>query len=1092
MIETFGIASAPNVSFNPLPSVDPTSFDIYVGQIDVSTRGLEQAVCIGGPGNDYAAALASGLHGAMGASNHLYMTGAFNQDITFDNPNQGIQVFSSQGLCDIFACRFTNFDLMKQEATVAGGPWQDQGLAITDDGQHIGGFISESAVFDPLPPPSIPFPTTQFTGYGSNFDMKENAFIASPDYDNALWFAIDTVINNDTLDSQFMTMASGVCDDFYAVLNMGLHPRRIRVPYYNYDFNCFNYDQLGHYHFATLSRWHDNAPDATMIWEHSFWPPNPNMFLPAATRLIEDIEIAIDISTYTDPRKLDSTSAEVVFTGRFGNDISFPSVTGGGSNIFNGNWFGNYTQDKMSMFYAGMHATPYFTGDTIEFCLTHIDTLPITLDSAFWIGNNPLIDSLYYTGPGIMDTLNRIFAPPGLGYYPITVNYKFLGCDFESLAMVVHVTTNDFPKHPITNGTEYAEGLASEGISITEIAMAGGFPFSDLLDVYEHYYLAGRYYKQISFPKFDGSVITLTSPTANGEAAYVVCYSSCGAVWAANIDTPGDDFIENLNISLDPISDMPTLYATGTITGPFGAIDELLIQNSTGYPVPSSAVNNPAYQINAPGTLFGMGQKGIVLAIHPLTGEVNWVYLGGDQISERNRFHGAAVEKGYMAVVGDRGSGFTYQNGSAFSTALVGNNDPLLIILDGTGTCVNTSTPGTMFFGTIGQDHGDAVDMIYHENGQNDSITIMIAGQVYRASSFVQYNNYNTAVSNTLPTTVSGKDIFIGKHSYHVSTNTLNNWRFKTYDGRGDEDVRDIIMAPADGQGAGHYYFCGSFNEGLISSFGLLQTSGATDYDLYIASVDDTLGDRWFTQEGRNSSFTQESADALELKPSSDTRILCYGNIQEQTNRSFHFSSAGINSPSMLFGLGNPFRSDIFCVEFDKTGSLFDSKFHLPGNMGDNDGNDITLIDTSYVLAGTFRFLAPATLDFFDNTNNTQKSLLPLSTISDAYIARFNSTYGSYKSNAERLKDESNPYEPSNRTKNLSIYPNPSNGEIRIVFVEPFSGFITLRNSSGTTLDSWKISDKSEILLNLDIPSGVYMMGFYSNEHFIFEKIVIQ
>lgn len=73
---------------------------------------------------------------------------------------------------------------------------------------------------------------------------------------------------------------------------------------------------------------------------------------------------------------------------------------------------------------------------------------------------------------------------------------------------------------------------------------------------------------------------------------------------------------------------------------------------------------------------------------------------------------------------------------------------------------------------------------------------------------------------------------------------------------------------------------------------------------------------------------------------------------------------------------------------------------------------------------------------------------------------------------------------------NLSIYPNPSKGNVSISLKEATNASLTLRNSLGQILLSNKYMLTNRIDLNLDVPKGIYFLQVEANGEIITKKIL--
>jgi len=76
--------------------------------------------------------------------------------------------------------------------------------------------------------------------------------------------------------------------------------------------------------------------------------------------------------------------------------------------------------------------------------------------------------------------------------------------------------------------------------------------------------------------------------------------------------------------------------------------------------------------------------------------------------------------------------------------------------------------------------------------------------------------------------------------------------------------------------------------------------------------------------------------------------------------------------------------------------------------------------------------------------------------------------------------------------KHIQIYPNPSTGKFNIEIEKTDDGVIEIYNVMGENVYSEKILNRKSLLLNLDVPNGIYFVKIYDGEKIYSEKIVIQ
>jgi hypothetical protein len=1075
-METFGVGLPPLPAAAPMPLSHPNTFDIYLGRIDVTSNQADDGYFIGGEQDEHASALASGYLGLNNSSDYLYLTGAFSDQIIFDHPTLGLQTISATGASDGFACRMPGFDIHHHEAVIIQGPHDDKALAITDDGKYVGGFISEGGDFvgSGVPPfsPTTVSANTPCPGYRPG-NWKEFGFIAMPDYAAQSWTTVVEVFEKAT-DSQVMSMASGVCGEFYAVLNDGLHPFRITVPYLNYTHGCLMGNGSCHSYYSTMMKYRDNGTTATQLWQHSFWPATPpTAGSPVvATRYIEDIEVALgDNKQYLYEDVLKET--DLVFTGRFGENMQAPNPAGG-SFLFDGNWTGPYMHSQVGMFVMGMQELPRFDEDTIELCISDsLVQLPITLDPIWWTGPNPLVDptSIGYIGNGVVSPPSMLYNPPSVGLHHLIGLFSYLGCDFEGYALSVDVTEDPYPRQPFSNTGDWAEGLAANGASYDQLIAAGAQAWSNNYN-YEYNYLAGQFDGNIAFEREDGSVITFNSNT--GTDGYVVAYGPCGAVWAIHIEgLVGDDFIEDLKIGLNASGNLPgfpgapveRLYAAGTVGGNF------LLDHSEGANVPLSSLNPST----SPMTLstFGTTEKGIVMEIDLVTGEVYGVYLGGDLAGQANRFHDIITRDGNFAVAGEYTGTFDVANSSILSSPSVnGSYDPFVVVggLSGNIDAKNVSSTGIGQFGGDADDHGDAIDMQW----KSIELEIILGGHLEQSTGATITTPF-TANKPTSPSVPTGNDndVFLANYGWNPATNAFSYKSLKVYDGAGNDELRDVALCDFN-QGAvfqsNQVFFCGRFSDDLTHDFGTMSTtSGSNDFDAFIGSTDLFFTDNWFSHEGHGATFSEESCNGLAIQ---NNRVFAYG-VMDGVNTISDYWISGTPAPaSFLAGFGTPLYHDLYTLSFQPNGALTIVEFALPQGSGMNSGNDIENTVNELVVSGDMKISPVGTaIEFMEGSFMVHFTLFQNSTISDAFIGRVSTTGLEYYKNSET--DHITESEPDNT---IQLSPNPTNGSIELQSLTELTGEIRIYNSIGGLVNKLAVEESMTIRLALPTVAGVYFI----------------
>jgi hypothetical protein len=1054
-VEKFGSGSSPNPTYNPIATQDMFAYDIFLAQIVVSNDYYEKAVTIGGPGNDFSSELSTGYLG-MYESTDLFMTGAFEDSISFNHSSSGLMTKYSNGFFDLFACKMPGFDITTQDPCVAGGPWNEQALSMTDDGKFVGGFVNEGAQFDTngvvYTVPSGPYPINLYTNYGAGA-RTEMAFIAQPNYASGDWYSVDTVVQ-DSFDTQTNTMASSVCGDFMASFGRGMHGGVFNLPpdYYMNGIHLFNGSISGdakHVYYSTLMKWASNGTNAVHVWSYDFWPTTRPPFGNThhiGANYIEDMEY--NIKGDGDPLipvDVGSGSTDFLFTGRFGDTITVP--TSSGQMEFRGNTTTPYLHGGAGMFLGGMHEIGPLAWDTISVCRTDTVRLPIILDTLLPPSVLALIDtnSIYYTGPGILDSINRIFSPTTYGgFHHIQGHYDYFGCNVSSLALVIMVHDDPFPIQPLTVNNNMAEGMAVAAKSPGIKADFGDYPL---------YFNAGFYQDTIQFEKHDGSYITLVS-NAGIESGYVVCYDPCGAVWATNFQCSGvGGYVENIVLGKNG-----DLYVCGAVDGP------LDIQNSKGYASPIFPLNIGS--MNMMTTNFP--EKGFVAKLEQLTGKVDWVYLGGDVSTESSRFHGLAIDSVYLGVIGEFSGNISgnFGGGPVMHTS-IGGEDVFYMYLDTTGTSYDAA-----FFGTVDDDHGDAIDLgaDLQPGSLPDDMEFLLTGYLEAGSGLGNTVNHNFGVGPTGALgSGNGHELFTAIGHMFPSFGLLSENALKVYAGAGDDEGFDIIYTDPEthSHSPNTAMVCGRFEDAIFipGTSTTYSTSGTTDFDGFVMGMNNSLIANWFSPEG-TAINADECVHALTMLGDS---VFATGQIMG--------NSTGTLTAGASFA---PFRVGLYVTQFSTSGTQHSIDFAIPSAAGINSSTDISVIDTSLLTTG---FLGIPNADYvvfndtiWPNSNGTNH---------EVFIARTNMN-GSLYFKHRRIDQRDVSIDGL-----FHVFPNPNRGGFTVSFESEISGKLSIISLNGQFIHQEVLGEVDRVNIELNLPPGIYYIQVNSDLHSETQSVII-
>ena len=1041
--DQFGVGSPPLTPYDNYPLPLPSDYDIFVGQLDLTTYQVINGNVISGLGDDFAAELTTGYQGYYANESALFLSGTFSNNLTVSDPVLGSVTYNSQGDFDIFAIKFPDFQLNDQLACVAGGPYRDQALCLGDNGYKIGGFMSELADFGTAGISGV-YGNSPFTGYISG-DKRQVGFIAEADYDNHDWIWYED-LPYPGQDAALTSIAEDNCgSDFYTSLVHGMHTAVFEVSMtydshfkgkHLYDASITTANPTDHFYISTLEKWNETGTGIGLIWSHDFAGPTPPFFdnYNIKANFIEDIAVFNDLGQDT---------VDVVFTGRFGQQIDLtpfaPFTKPWASPVFDGN-VGANTSGPSTMFVAALDENPILDTSYYSFCLT--DAQSILSCPIMQVGTGTPSYSLanlsyLFDGPGIVDPNTGLFNPTlaGLGTHQIVVQASYFGCWNITPGIVeVEVTENTFPYQPKTENNNWAEGMAVEA----KLA----YQFGDSVDYpVDHYFLAGQYKDSISFESAIGGTIELVSP--NGvPSGYVVAYGPCGALWATNfVSSDSGGYVEDMVIS----NSGDHLYITGALDGP------IEITETNTLSALDSSTNGIQFSANS-------AHKGFVAQLDAETGQVYKLFLAGDSLNDTSAFHGIDIAKdSLLYVVGE----FRGQiSGWAFDTPPIALENDVLVMMMDTTYLIGFSSD---YITGDGDDRGDAIDVVaspgqvlYHYTGYFEEGTVSTA-----------YPNASPTPTHTIPAG-NGKEVFVARGlSDSIFYYALAKDQIRIFEQPGDDIPLDISAPnPTDyfPYAPYHIMISGMYEDDFETqtvedAYAVNPHSvfGGTGYDAFVMSMDLGFKLQWFRQEGSPFTF-DESANALDFD-----------------GKDFYVAGKYEGTPGgasqFLNGLPNQTVSGNFVVKFRPNGARLDTTYTIGAGVGTAESNDIKAKDTFLLTAGTQQLGISSQIEFYThNSSIPYNTIYQASLVSDAYLGRINkSALGYQKKDVQNL-------EPDLIRDKVLLYPNPSRGEV-------------MMNLNGLGYSSLKVYDLiGKLIVEKDLTQDVESLFLQqANGIYIFE-----
>ena len=987
----FSTVGAPATALPTLSNPHSGSHEIFVIKIDILTGQIIDQVLIGDDGADHGLRLSASF-------TDVYLTGSFEIQIPFTN-SDGTTYYPSNGGLDIFACRFNGGDIHNQTGFTAGGPDGDEGLGIATDDYgttYLCGYFKSTVNFPGVGP-------TASLGSTDGYLGRVNSTFTGFD-----WI---TTNGNNTGNDRFNTVETDNCGFLYMGHQIGGTPD-VRAPFTSVQNTPANPSDFFH---SQLFKYQDIG-SALLVWSHDFTPPLGSNFNTCQ-------DIAVSRGSLNGP--------DVYQAGYFENEFIIPwSLTHPLGNLgpavsLTSDFPTWCTGCPVGAFILQLDEGPSFQQANYgPYCLTdpavtlQNPVIPIPLPIAGSLGATfPSGTSYSWFGSGI--TANGNFNPSlaGIGTHFVSHQVNYGSCALSSNIASISVVEDPWPKHPVTTGSQWGEGKGSA------------------FDLHGGSILTGTFQDQITFETYSGTGnITLTSNGGSMDG-YLARYDICGIDWAFDFgssNSPEEGRIVRYHTGVEK------LYLGGTIRG---GIPSPGFQGASGNPV---AVSENSLNLNST-----FQSKGFVAQVDPWTGQVDWVYIIGDNVNERTVFKNLKIgPNGDLFIVAEFIGTVTVAGTGVPSNS--GSVDILLLSLTTAGV-----PAGFYDFGSDGHDlveslDFDAKDHILVTGTLPPSSTISLAGTTVGPSS--DRDIYLAYIHNTfIPLNLS------------VLTSPGNDYAW-------DIEVRYPDFD--DGTWDWAIFLTGEFRDQLNYSFGGGSVSATTptagDNHAFIMGMNPNQEPQWLVSGG-GSGFKSRGHQ------------LCIANNQLYTTGWYEavsiispafngFFANGISSAGSTGATSN--QADVFVTEqdFDGTFNVIDQ---VQGTGSDDKAYDIETDGSNVYLSGAFGGALLNTISF------NGAPLSAASSISDVYFSRRDFS-GSF---FEVISSTDEPIKQGNQVSTLSIYPNPGTGIFQIEGLESSEYELLVTDASGKIVLQQTIDTESSKIDLTTCGEGLYFAQVRSNSN---------
>lgn len=987
-------------------------YDIIMVKIDVFTGQIVDGLLMGDDDNDY------GIRLTVPAwSSDVYLTGSFEGSLTHtDNGNSTTDI--SNGGLDFFACKFNAGNIHSQTVFTAGGTGDDEGLGISINPNtlrvHVSGYFENTVSF-----PGITGSTTS-NGLKDGFLGKINGAFSGFDWIHTAGNSLGAV--ND----QFNSLDVDHCGFIYHSHLVGGDPN-IRL---RFD-QGFNYPPNSTYNYHTaIYKYQDGLTAPTALWNHHFT-------LSGNSNYNGCMDLAVSAHSVHGP--------DVYYAGRFEKELTFPwTLQTGGS----GGPSVTITSDFQTTCAGGCpHGAFFFHVDDGPsfaptnygpYCLTDPPiqlTSPVipstTLGATYPPGTVPGT----WSGTGVSSS--GLFTPAnaGIGSHLVSFSVNYGDCQLGSNIATIDVEEDDWPKQPTTsNSNSWADGRCAA------------------IDN-DGYYMAGRYRHSATFNQYSGGSISI-SATSNSTDGYLVRYDDCGADWAFGFGS-GANNEDASTVRYRAANDK--IYLGGNIRGPLssgllGAVGPAITTSVNGVTLSNTSIT----------------RKGFIAQVEPSTGQVDWVYVIGDNPGERSTFQNFKIgSNGNLFVLSD-----TYGNMTTGSSTHTPSNslaDMMVLELSPAGAAMNVD-----FFGTSGAD--GMRSLTFTEDGW---------GKYYLVTTgYVHSSTGGTFASGPIPITAGNqRDVFLAV--YDITLGSLTQSYINVFGGTFDDEGRDLEARPPqspDDPTADYIVFLSGMYEGsfLYNPYGNGNYTTPTTVNgnerAFVMGMDFNLDPKWLDHAGGNSSGNRSLGRQLLL---ANGKLQAVGRFQ------------GSTAPGFLTGISAVSGYDLFVGNFDYDGTSANFS-SVVGSGPDDRCNDIEVKGADLYMCGSF------------GGNNTVGQTAafngtPLSSNSprrDAYFARRSNTgvfFDVYDPDASVGIGEF-PVEPIEISElEISVYPNPSKGQFWLDGLSDKQALLTVRDYTGRTVAT-RIEQGVAPMVDLSgHPDGMYLLEIaFPNGQKTLKRLVIE
>lgn len=982
--------SAPATTLPVLSNPHSGSQEIFVIKIDILTGQIIDQVLIGDDGADHGLRLSASF-------TDVYLTGSFEIQIPFTN-SDGTTYYPSNGDLDIFACRFNGGDIHNQTGFTAGGTGRDEGLGIATDDYgttYLCGYFNNTVNFPGVGPIASLGSTDGYLG-------RVNSTFTGFD-----WISTN---GNSPGNDRFNTVATDNCGFLYMGHQIGGAPD-VRTPFTDAQNTPAN--PADYFHSQVFK--YQDVGSALLVWNHDFTPPLGNNFNTCQ-------DIAVSRGSLNGP--------DVYKAGYFENELILPwSLTHPLGNLgptvsLTSDFPAWCTGCPVGAYICQLDEGPSFQQSNYgPYCLTdpavtlNDPVIPVPMPNTGSLGATfPSGTSYSWFGSGI--TANGDFSPSlaGIGTHFVSHQVNYGSCALSSHIASITVAEDPWPKHPVTIGSEWGEGKG------TAFDLHGGS------------IITGTFQDEVTFETYSGTGdITLTSNSGTMDG-YLARYDICGIDWAFDFGSSNSPE-EGRIVRYDPA--VEKLYLGGNIRGllPNG------FQGASGNPV---TISENLLDL----TTSNFQSKGFVAQVDPWTGEVDWVYIIGDNVNERTVFKNMKIgPNGDLYIVAEyRGN---LNIGATPLSSVANTVDILLLSLNTSGIPV-----GFYDFGSSGHDLVESLDFDAKDH-------ILVTGTL--PPNPITFGGVTTPAG-------TDRDIYLAYiHNAFIPLN------LSVLTSPGNDFAWDIeVRYPDfdDGTWDWAIFLTGEFRDQLNYSLGGYSVSATTpttgDNHAFIMGMNPNQEPQWLVGGGGSG-----------IK--SRGHQLCIANNQLYTTGWYEaisivspalngFFANGISGAGSTGATSN--QADVFVTEQDFDGT-FNVIEQVPG-MGSNDrAYDIETDGSNVYMSGSFGGVSGNTITF------NSPALSATSNISDIYFARRDFS-GSFFEVISGTDDLMAPKEDEQRSA-LSIYPNPGTGIFQVDGLQSDQYQLTVSDASGKIVLQQTIDAESSKIDLTTCGEGLYFAQVRSN-----------